>query len=254
MVSLLRFVRLPLGAVLTLGLVALPGPVLASECTIPIERFLFEPMLPRLVALLAAGKPVTVVAIGAASTEGRSGGGPEHSWPSQFGAALKRDFPAAAVNVVNLGKARQTAAAMLDRFETDVIPQKPTLVIWETGTVDAVRSVDLDVFRDTLQTGIARLRPFTELVMVDVQFSRLTHVMIDFEPYENAIRQMADVNDVPLFPRNDLMRDWSESGEIDTTIKGKEQRQQIARKLYRCIGDALAVFVTRRPSAGESTR
>ena len=254
MASLLRMIASPLTAALAWGLAALPAPGMAADCSVAPEKFLFEPMLTRLVTLLSTGKPVTIVAMGGASTEGRAGGGPDYAWPNQLGIALRREFPASAISIVNLGRSRQTAAAMFSRFGTDVIPHDPTLVVWETGTVDAVRNVDLDDFRDTLRGGITKLRPAAEVVMMDVQFSRLTHAMIDFEPYESALRQMADVYDVPLFPRNELMREWSESGEIDYGVKDKEQRQIMARKLYRCIGEALAVFVLRRPAAGDVTR
>jgi lysophospholipase L1-like esterase len=250
MTTLLRFVASPLAMTLACGLILIPAPGSAGDCKVSPDRFLFEPTLPGLIERLSAGKPVTIVAIGGASTEGRAGGGPDYAWPSQLGVALKRDFPAVPITVVNLGKARQTAAATEARFAKEVIPQKPNLVVWETGTVDAVRSVDLDAFRDSLQTGIAALRPMAEVVLMDMQFSRQTHAMIDFEPYKNAMVQMADVYDVPLYPRNELMRDWSESGEIDYAVQGKNERQVVARKLYRCIGESLAVFLMRRPSEG----
>jgi lysophospholipase L1-like esterase len=250
MASLLRLVASPLAAVWAGAFLFASAPGLAADCTVSRDRFLFEPTLPGLVERLSAGKPVTIVAIGGASTEGRAGGGPDYAWPSQLGVALKRDFPAAPITIVNLGKARQTAAATQARFAKEVFPRKPNLVVWETGTVDAVRNVDLDSFRETLQTGIAKLRPTAEVVLMDMQFSRLTHAMIDFEPYKSAMVQMADLDDVPLFPRNELMRDWSESGEIDYAVQDKNARQVVARKLYRCIGETLAVFLIRRPGDG----
>ena len=160
---------------------------------------------------------------------------------------MSKEFPAAKISVVNLGKARQTAADMAARFEKEVLPLAPMLVIWETGTVDAARSVEIGSFRDTLQSGFTKLRAASEVVVMDAQFSRRTHIMIDFEPYEFALRQVADVNDVPMFPRNDLMRYWSETGEFDYTVDKKDARRDMARRLYGCIGRAVAEFVTRRP-------
>jgi lysophospholipase L1-like esterase len=254
MASLLCFAAPLRGAALALGLAVLPATGMAADCTVPPEAFLFEPTLPRLVGRLNTGKPVTIVAIGGASTEGRAAGAREFAWPGQLGAALKRDFPAVTVTVVNLGRGRQTAAEMVGRFATDILPKKPNLVVWETGTVDAVRGVDLDAFRDTLQTGIEQLQPAADVVIMDMQFSRRTHAMIDFEPYGRALRLIADVNDIPVFPRNDLMREWSETGEIDFGATGKDQRQRVARKLYRCIGEALAIFLVRRPEGGDAPR
>lgn len=238
--------------VVTIGIGGvLPGPAKAAGCTIPEESFLFEPTLPRLVTVLGGKQPITIVAVGSASTEGRAAGDAAYAWPEQFGLALQKRFPAATIKVVNLGKRRQTAAMMAATFGKDVIPLAPQLVIWETGTVDAVRSVDLDSFRETLESGLTELRSETSVVLMDTQFSRYTSAMIDFEPYERAMTLIADVNDVALFPRHALMRYWSESGEIDLAVAGKEKRQQVARDLYGCIGEALADFVTRRlPEAG----
>lgn len=254
MASLLRFAAPLCGAVVAGGLALLPATGLAGGCTVPPEAFHFEPTLPRLVNRLSTGKPVMIVAIGSASTEGRAAGGGAYAWPGQLEDALKRAFPAVSITVVNLGRGRQTAAEMVGRFGADILPNKPNLVVWETGTVDAVRGVDLDEFRDTLQEGIEQLQPVADVVMMDTQFSRGTHAMIDFEPYERALRLIADVNDIPVFPRNELMREWSESGEIDYAATGKDRRRRVARDLYRCIGEALAIFLVRRPEAGDAAR
>jgi hypothetical protein len=230
-----------------LVLSAAPGH--AADCTRPSEIFVFEPTLPLTVAALSAGKQVNIVAIGSASTEGRAAGGPDYAWPKQLNASLAEEFPKAKISVVNLGKAGQTSDDMIKRFETEVIPLAPTLVIWETGTVDAVRSVDIGAFRNSLETGFMRLKGVSEVIVMDVQFSRRTHAMIDFGPYESAIREVADVNDVPMFPRNELMRYWSETGEFDYSIQDKDKRREMARHLYGCVGRALAAFVVRRPQA-----
>lgn len=241
--------------VLALFVVAiLPSAAHANACTIPEEIFYFEPTLPRFVASLQGKKPVTVVAIGSASTEGRAAGEPRFAWPEQLGDALRKRFPGVTIAVVNLGKRRQTAEDMAARFAKEVLPLEPKLVVWETGTVDAVRGTDIDTFRETLETGLIDLRPATDVVLMDTQFSRRTNAMIDFEPYERAMRLIADVNDVPLYPRHELMRYWSEYGELDLSVAGKEKRKQLAQELYRCIGETLAAFVSRGPEERRGNR
>lgn len=232
----------------------LPWPSLANACSLPDEIFLFEPLLPRFVAALGTKQAVTIVAIGSASTVGQAAGEAGYAWPEQLGVALRKRFPDATIDIVNLGKRRQTAASMLARFENDILPRRPKLVVWETGTVDAVRGTDLDAFRDSLENGIAELRGDTDVVLMDTQFSRRTSAFIDFEPYERAMRLIADVNDVPLYPRHALMRYWSEHGELDLSVAGKEKRKMLARKLYRCIGETLAAFVTRVPADAKGDR
>ena len=125
-------------------------------------------------------------------------------------------FPSARIKVVNLAVARQTAKAAVERFSRDVLPLKPTLVIWETGTMEAVRGTDVDEFRETVQAGINELRAArAEVVLMNMQFSRETDAMIQFGPYLIAMRELADANDVPLFRRHGIMRYWAESGLLD---------------------------------------
>ncbi|MGB7949126.1 MAG: hypothetical protein WCH75_15680, partial [Candidatus Binatia bacterium] len=128
----------------------------------------------------------------------------------------------------------------------DVLPLNPTLVIWETGTVEAVQGSDVDEFRDTVQTGIDVLRAAgAEVVLMNMQFSRPTDAMIHLGPYLNAMRQLADANDVPRFRRHGIMRYWAESGLLDPRVRDGEKSRQLAAKLYDCIGRAMADFVTR---------
>ena len=162
-------------------------------------------------------------------------------------------FPSAHTKVVNLAVARQTAKAAVERFTRDVLPLKPTLVIWETGTMEAVRGTDVDEFRETVQAGINELRAArTEMVLMNMQFSRETDTMIQFGPYLIAMRELADANDVPLFRRHGIMRYWAESGSLDLRASDGEKRRQVAAKLYDCIGHAMADFVTRGVAAAKA--
>ena len=160
--------------------------------------------------------------------------------------ALTSRFPAARVKVDNRAVARQTAQEMASRLDREVIALKPTLVIWETGTTDAVRGTDLDEFRQTLQAGIDRLRASgVEVVLMDMQFSRQTHAVINFDRYESVLREVTDANDVPLFRRHDIMRHWAESGLFDLMTADHDKLRLVASRLYDCIGRAVADFITR---------
>jgi lysophospholipase L1-like esterase len=213
---------------------------------VPESFYTFEPPLIKTAKALADGAEVVIVALGGASTLGRAAGGAGFAWPARLGAVLAARFPSARVKVVNLAAARQTAKAAADRLARDVLPLNPTLVIWETGTVEAVQGSDVDEFRDTVQAGIDLLRAAgAEVVLMNMQFSRATDAMIHFEPYLIAMRQLADANDVPLFRRHDIMRYWVESGLLDPRVRDGDKSRLVAVKLYDCIGRAMADFVTR---------
>jgi acyl-CoA thioesterase I len=231
-----------------IGLLSLLGSALAQgqDCVVPASFYDTEPTLPKIAAAIASRQPVSIVAIGGASTLGRAAGSSDLAWPARLAVALTNRFPAARVTVDNRAMASQTAQEMAARLDREVIALKPTLVIWETGTTDAVRGTELDEFRQTIQAGIDRLRAAgAEVVLMDAQFSRRTHAVINFDRYESVLREVTDANEVPLFRRHDMMRHWAESGLFDLMTGDHDKLQLIASHLYDCIGRAVAEFITR---------
>jgi hypothetical protein len=109
-----------------------------------------------------------------------------------------------------------------------------------------VRGTELDEFRQTIQSGIDRLRASgVEVVFMDMQFSRHIHAVINFDRYEGVLREVTDANDVPLFRRHDIMHHWAESGLFDLMTEDYKKLHLVASRLYDCIGRAVADFVTR---------
>jgi hypothetical protein len=238
-----------------IGLLSAPAAAFAEEreCSVPERFYAFEPPLTKTAKALASGREVVIATLGGASTAGLAAGGADFAWPARLAAALAEKFPSARAKVINLAVARQTAKRAADRFDRDVLPLKPTLVIWETGTMEAVRGIDVEQFRETVRAGTDELRAArVEVVLMNTQFSRATDTMIHFEPYLTAMRELADANDMPLFRRHDIMRHWAEAGLLDLRSSDGEKRRQVAAKLYDCIGRAMADFVTRGLPAGKS--
>jgi hypothetical protein len=216
------------------------------DCPVPEYFYAHEPLLKKTAKALVGRREVVVAALGGASTMGSAAGGLEFAWPARLGAALTEKLPSARVKVVNLAVAGQTAKRAAERLDRDVLPLKPTLVIWETGTMEAVRGAEVDEFRLTLQTGIDKLRAAgAELVLMNMQFSRASEAVIHFEPYLAAMQELADVNDLPLFRRHSIMRQWAETGVLDFRTGEGDKGRHVAVKLYDCIGRGMAEFVTR---------
>lgn len=219
-----------------------------ANCAVPDEAFEFEPPLAKTYAALRAGKSVVIVAIGGASTDGSAAGVNSAAWPERMGADLRELFPNADITIHNLSVPRKTTSEMVKRFDKDIVPLKPNLVIWETGTTDAVRGIDVAEFRGDLDAGLEKLRASGgEVVLMDMQYSRMTGAMINFNRYVVTMRGVADVGDIPLFPRHKIMRVWAENGLFETTEKSADSRRALADKLYRCLGSAVARFVARQP-------
>jgi acyl-CoA thioesterase-1 len=212
-----------------------------DPCDVPEELMQVDDKLPHLAERLRAEQPVRIIAIGGASTTGLAAGSSDLAYPHRLQEILARGYPSSSITVVNRGVPRQTARQMLERFPTDVIPEDPVLVIWETGTTDAVRGVGVDDFAATLQTGIDELKAHgIDIMLVDLQFSHSTTTVMDFEQYLNALHRVGDVNDVNVFPRFEMMRYWSEQNVFNFDGVAKDERASLAAKVYECIAGKLA--------------
>jgi acyl-CoA thioesterase-1 len=212
-------------------------------CEVPAELINVDPdaKLPHLGARLRAGGPVKIVAIGGGSTAGLAAGSTDLAYPHRLQQTLAAWYPAVPITVVNKGVPRQTAEQMLARFPKDVFAEAPVLVIWETGTTDAVRGVDVDAFAATLQSGAdAVAARGVDLILVDMQFSRRTLAVIDFDSYLRAIHRVGDVKDIYVFPRFEMMRSWSEQEVFDLDGVPKNLRASLAANVYECLGRKLA--------------
>jgi lysophospholipase L1-like esterase len=225
-------------------LVLLLGGAHAAEvdCRLPRDIIEDDPRLAATAERLRAKEPLTIVAIGGASTAGIAAGeGGQWAYPRRLEEALRRRVPGVAITVLNKAVPRQTAQQMIDRFAKDVIPAEPTLVIWETGTVDAVRGADVETFAAAVQDGIAALRQNkSDVLLVNMQYNPDTESVINFGPYLEALRHSADLADVYVFRRFEAMKYWSENGVFNFVDVPKDAREGLARDVYRCLGDALA--------------
>lgn len=218
----------------------------AGECATPPELTEGELKLPHFAERMKARQPVSIVAIGGASTIGQAAGSPDLSYPHQLGVELQRDFPNTPITVTNKGVPRQAAKQMYERFATDVFPQDPVLVIWEVGVNDAVRGTDVDDFAATLQSGLEELKNRAiDTILVDMQFSKSSSTLINFEGYLKALHRVGDLAEVYVFPRFEMMRHWSEQKVFNFDEVAPEDRAKLAARVYDCLGRKMADVIRR---------
>jgi hypothetical protein len=225
---------------LALAATSSAGRAADPPCEVPAGLLSVDEKLTHLAQRLKAGGPIKIVAIGGASTAGLAAGSTDLSYPQRMRQVLARRYPGTTITLVNKSQPRQTAQEMLARFAHDVLTEKPVLVIWETGTVDAVRGVDVDAFAATLLAGADLLAAHgIDLILVDMQFSHKTQAVIDLGRYLEAIHRVGDVREVYVFPRFAIMRYWSEQEvfDLDGTKSG---RAALAADVYQCLGRKLA--------------
>jgi acyl-CoA thioesterase-1 len=212
-----------------------------QDCSIPAELIEGDPKLPLFAERLMQHKPVTIVAIGGSSTVGSAAQSPEQAYPERLEEELARRYPDVPLKVINKGVARQTAQDMVDRFPRDVFAEDPVLAIWETGTTEAVRDIDVEAFATTLEAGIEALQAkHIEVMLIDMQYSRRTASIIGFERYLDAMHRVADVDEIFAFRRFDIMKYWSDNGVFNFEDVPKAERTALAASVYDCLAQRLA--------------
>jgi acyl-CoA thioesterase I len=137
-----------------------------------------------------------------------------------------------------------TAEDMLPQLDAALKQQHFPLVLWQTGTVEAVRGLRPDGMLEVLHIGAEHVRDAGgDLVLIDPQFSRFLRANTDLDPYENVLQQVAAMPGVALFHRFDLMRTWANDGHIDLERTPKADRAKALDELNECLGQTLARFV-----------
>ena len=116
---------------------------------------------------------------------------------------------------------------------------KPALVIWQTGTVDALHGVEPEDFRTSLDQGLDAIAAAdADVILMNMQYSPRTESMLGVTAYADVMRWVAEQRSVLLFDRLAIMRYWNEEGTFDLYAATKDYA--MARRVHECIGRALA--------------
>ena len=248
MLRAVRFV-IAAAAVLTLGLLApLPvradaDPVPSPTCPAAIPMQSTAEPLDAVSAAVRAGR-VSVLAIGSATTVGQDGKANGVSFPYHMVETLRAALPHVEFDLAVRGSRGLTAREMLPMLDAALAAQHFALVLWQTGTVEAVHSVRIDSLHATLDAGVAHIRARGgDTVLIDPPFSRALRANTDVQPYEQVMRQVAELPGVLLFQRYALTRSWVESGTLDVEKAKPADRLAAVDLLHECVGRALAAFV-----------
>ncbi|HMM91841.1 SGNH/GDSL hydrolase family protein [Bradyrhizobium sp.] len=236
-----------------LALVLLAGPAAADDaraqdtsapaaqtCEVPAYLLSTESTLPKVAEAIRNGRPLTILVVGSRSSTIASS--ENSAYPARLQAALKEKLPSLQVNLsveLQNGKTAEDVDAGLVKL---VEAKRPTLVIWQTGTVDAMRAVDPDDFRSAIDSGVAALQEAgTDVVLLNLQYSPRTETMISAPPYLDNMKVVAQQHSVPLFDRFAIMRHWNDAGDFDlfSTFHGTD----MAKRVHACLGRALSKFV-----------
>ena len=216
--------------------------VTGEGCDVAAHLVHADADLPRATAAVSKTKSLTVVVAGTTSSTLPGANGQALAYPARLEAALQKRLPGVVVKIISMAKPRQTAADMAQAFPKVLKDEKPALVIWQTGTADAMQGVGPETFQGTLEATVDKLHEGgADVIFMNMQYSPRTDAVLSTAAYADAIRWVALEHAVNVFDRQAIMRQWSELGTFDLLAATKSL--DTAAKVHDCFGRMLAELI-----------
>jgi lysophospholipase L1-like esterase len=193
---------------------------MASDCpdvAIPARPSPFLHGMPRLSGRLSGVGAVKIVAIGSSTTAGE---GDIVPYPQRLEHALRTGYVGRNIDVLNRGVGGEEAPEEFRRLQSDVLDERPTVVIWQVGTNAVWKEQDLNATASAISSGLAMLaKAFVDVILMDLQY--VPAVLIPSKA-EAAFRMVKIIDraaneagfPVNVFHRFDLMRQWHEAENV----------------------------------------
>ena len=219
----------------------------SAKAEMPAECLVAKPLLeennhlPQAMAAIAA-RHLDVLVLGAGSSSLPGPGGAGMAYPARLKAALQAELPGVAVTVTTDVTARRTAIQMAESLAGDLKRHKPDLIVWQTGTVDAMQGADPDLFNQALDRGIAAAKADgADMVLINAQYSPRTESMIALGTYAEIMRWVAVQHEIPMLDRFAIMKLWGDLGTFD--LYSATKALDTAGQVHNCIGQLLSTLI-----------
>jgi hypothetical protein len=213
-----------------------------DACDVPGYLLFGEGELRRVADVVKQQRRLNITIIGTGSSTLTGPDGALHAYPARLEAALAKRLPDVAVQVKAYTTGRQTVEKMSEQLEKILATEKPILVVWQTGTVDAMRGIEPEAFGEALNHAVERVQSKgADVILMNMQYSPRTETLIAVGPYAENMRWVAQQRGVPLFDRLGIMRHWNDTGAFDFYATTKAYA--VAQQVHECIGRALAAQI-----------
>jgi acyl-CoA thioesterase I len=190
---------------------------------------------------LASGAPLIIVAIGSSSTAGAGASSVDANYPSQLALDLRERFPGRDITVLNRGVNGEETDNMIARFAADVVAAHPQLVIWQVGTNSVLRDRSLEKHSQLLHDGIEQLKAVNaDVMLMDMQYTPAVLAKSETEGMSDQIVLTAKNENVDLFERFAIMRDWSEAQHLSFDTFTAPDHLHMNDWGYGCVAKLLA--------------
>ena len=216
--------------------VAEPQP---DPCDVPASLLESEIDLSRATAEMKEKHRLDISVLGTGSSAIPGPDGAHFAYPAQLEDTLKRQLSGSEIKVTAHIQPKQTTANMLGSLEKILADDKPSLVIWQAGTADAINGVETEDFRVGLEDGVDKIQAAgADVILMNMQYSPRTAAMLDVSAYADVMRHVAQQRNALLFDRLAIMQYWNDIGTFD--LYAATKKYDMARRVHECIGRALA--------------
>lgn len=232
------------------------APAASATCRAPATLVRFDRPLIHTMRRLANGQALTIVAIGSSSTAGAGASSPDASYPNRLAVELRTRFAGHEIVVLNRGVNGEETNNMMARFAADVLAAHPQLVLWQIGTNSVLRDHPLNPHAVQLHDGIEQLKASgADVVLIDPQFAPAVLAKSETQGMVEQIALAAKQEDVDLFQRFAVMREWHDVQHLSFDIFVSSDHLHMNDWSYACLakllGGAIAEAAT-RPIAAAS--
>jgi lysophospholipase L1-like esterase len=210
---------------------------LSAECqaaAIPVANTV---PLPSLAKALKERRPVRVLSIGASAHAGRD--------PARGGyhriieALLEKTFRGLDVEIIDRGVSGELAQAVAERLKVEVALTHPDLVLWQTGTNDAMARVPVEDFKETVTEMVRWLKAHDiDVVLIGLQYARSVVSDAHYQALRSAVRQVSTSEKVLRIGRYEAMEIFDRA----LAAKGQPIPDDIAiaETGYACMAEFVA--------------
>lgn len=181
-----------------------------------------------------------ILALGSASTLG-PGGQAQGSVAALLRDKLQAALPGRVITLRVLGHRGATAEELVGVLRAALAKAPADVVIWQTGTVEAIRRLPVAGFRTVVAEGLRVAQAAgADAILVDQPYSHRAGEKVDMTSYRAALRAAAEDAGASVFERYGLMRDWAASGQLDLDRTGRKDRAAAMARLHVCLVGVLA--------------
>ncbi len=225
------------------------------RCEVPAALLDSRFAIARTATKLRQGEAVRIVAIGSSSTEGVGASSPSATYPARLEAELAALYPHVAITVVNKGIGGQTSHQVVERFADDVLGEGPDVVIWQTGTNSALTRSSPEALVEDLLQGIAILQDAgIDVMLMGPQKAPKFDAAPDGRTLLEQIAVAADIRQVPLFHRYEVMSYWLSHGQLSPVNAISPDGLHMTDQSYYCLGHVMARMISGLVSSNVASR